>query len=358
MSQERPFVSVIMPVRNEGSFIERSLGAVVSQDYPTDRFEVLVVDGESTDDTVALITRLASGTSIPVRILPNPKRIAPAALNLGIAEAKGEIVVRVDGHCVVPGDFVSRNVRALGDSDVGCVGGPIVTLGEGWVSRAIATAMSSSFGVGNSTFRTMSDDSLPEAGDPTAEEEQIEVDTVPFPAFRRAVLETAGPFDEELVRNQDDEYSFRLRKLGYRVLLLPTLQSRYFGRASIRKMVRQYYQYGVYKVRVLQRHPRQMKLRHFVPPAFAATIVAASLSAFVSFWPLAALALLYGSANLAASLHTAASRRDWLALPLLPLLFAGLHLSYGFGFLWGLVRFAGGWFRSPISTTPEARHAR
>ncbi len=247
------------------------------------------------------------------------------------------MVIRVDGHCEVAPDYVARCVEALerngaGEGALLGVGGPIETIGETWMARAIAAAMSSVFGVGGSAFRVG-----------TARER--DVDTVAFPAYPRATLDAVGPFDEELVRNQDDEYNFRLREMGGRVVLCPEIRSVYHGRGTIRSLWRQYFQYGMWKVRVMQKHPRQMQPRQFVPALFVLALLGSLVAALVLpvFW--IAFTLVAGTylvTDLAASIAVAA-RRGWSMLPVLPLVFAALHFGYGTGFLWGLVRFAGRW---------------
>lgn len=326
-----PFVSVIMPVRNEGAFIEQSLGAVLAQDWPSEHIEVLVVDGRSDDDTRARVARLAElHPEATVEIVDNPRQIAATALNLGIGKAKGEVIARVDGHCVIDRGYIRRGVEVLAsDAGVGCVGGPLETVGEGPWAEAIAAAMSSRFGVGNSTFRV---------GSTTARD----VDTVAFPVFRRAALEAAGPFDEELVRNQDDEYSYRLRKLGWRVRLDPGLAARYFSRARPGRLARQYFEYGFWKVRVLQKHPAQMSVRQFVPPTFVLALLGGI--ALVP-WSAVPLVLLVSAYLVGVGAAAATCGRRPAVAARLPLVFPLLHLAYGSGFCLGLVRFLGRWGR-------------
>ncbi len=332
-----PFVSVVMPVRNEGAAIERSLTSVLAQDYPADRLEVLVADGRSTDDTRERILRLATGRANVV-LVDNPGRIVATGLNAALDLAKGEIVVRVDGHCEIAPDYVRRAVAHLADGELAGVGGPIETVGENPVADAIAIAMSSRFGVGGSAFRV-------------GRAEHSLVDTVAFPAYPRRVIDEAGPFDEELVRNQDDEYNYRLRKAGGKLLLAPDVRSRYFSRANLRSLWRQYRQYGYWKVRVLQKHPRQMSARQFAPPLLVTTLIAAVLATLIPTsrgfgWPLlVGVAGAYLAANLVASCLGAA-RHGWRHFPVLVMAYAFLHLGYGLGFLQGLVRFAGR-FRNP-----------
>lgn len=329
-------VTIVMPVRNEVDFIERSVGAVLAQDWPTDRLEVIVADGMSTDGSLAVLEKMTKAHP-NLRVIDNPAGIVAPGLNRAIASATGEVVIRVDGHCEVASDYVARSVEALeriglGDGALLGVGGPIQTVGGTWVARAIAAAMSSVFGVGGSPFRV-------------GTREEREVDTVAFPAYPRATLAAVGPFDEELVRNQDDEYNFRLRELGGRVVLCPEIRSVYHGRGTLRSLWRQYFQYGMWKVRVMQKHPRQMQPRQFVPGLFVAAQLGSLVAALVLpvFWIACILvAGTYLVTDLAASIAVAA-RRGWSMLPVLPLVFAALHFGYGTGFLWGLVRFAGRW---------------
>jgi glycosyltransferase involved in cell wall biosynthesis len=325
----RPFVSVVMPVRNEAAYIERALAAVIAQDYPPDRLEILVADGLSTDGTRERVAAAARARP-NLRLLDSPGRTAPCGLNVGVRAARGEIVVRVDGHCEIERDYVSRCVAHLEAGDGDAVGGSVETIGEDRLADTIAAAMSSPFGVGGSAFRTVRGRTLL-------------VDTVPFPAYTRAILDRVGPFDEELVRNQDDEYNARLRKLGGRVLLAADVRSRYYSRGSWRGLWRQYFQYGYWKVRVLQKHPRQMKLRHFVPAAFVGALALCGVLAF--FWKPAAFAGLgllgfYALAVAAASLR-AFREHGARVFPGLPLAFVILHVAYGAGFWAGLAKFGG-----------------
>ena len=324
-----PLVSVIMPVRDEAAYIERSLGSVLAQDYPAGRLEILVVDGMSRDGTREYVAA-AQAARPTLRLLDNPRGIVPPGLNIGIAQARGDIIVRVDGHCEIAPDYVRRCVEHLLVDGVEAVGGPIETIGETDEAQAIALAMSSWFGVGGSAFRTIND-------------RPMLVETVAFPAYTRETLHRLGPFDEELVRNQDDEYNYLLLKSGGRILLSPDIRSRYYSRGNLRKLWRQYYQYGFWKVRVMQKHPRQMRWRQFVLPVFVAALLGSSLFALFLRpfrYLLAIILVLYATANLGASLSL--GRAHGLRhVPRLLLIHPILHLSYGLGFLAGLWHFAG-----------------
>jgi succinoglycan biosynthesis protein ExoA len=327
-------------VRNEAAFIKRSVGAVLDQDYPQDRLEVIVADGMSTDGTRQVLADLQQHHR-RLYVVDNPGMIVSTGLNRTLHASLGDVIIRIDGHCEIARDYVRRCVDHLRSGDVEAVGGPIQTVGETDEAQTIAVAMSSRFGVGGSAFRT-----LPK-GTTTA-------DTIAFPAYTRRVVEQAGRFDEELVRNQDDEYNYRLRALGVRLLLAPDIQSRYYSRSSLRSLWRQYFQYGYWKVRVMQKHPRQMQPRQFAPPVFVAALGLTAAAALVfppARWALAAILVAYSAANLAAS-AAEVRRHGGRMLPLLPVVFATLHVSYGCGFLVGLLKFRRRWTDSRWSSAP------
>lgn len=334
-----PFVSIIMPVHNEEKFIKRSLRALLEQTYPRDKIEIVIADGMSTDSTREIIGFVASTTDIPIKIVDNPKQIAPSGLNCAIEAAEGEIIVRVDGHCEIEPEYLANCVGLLREGRAEGVGGPIETIGETLKARAIAIAMSSTFGVGGSAFRTIND-------------REMYTDTVAFPGYTRKIIERVGMFNEELVRNQDDEYNYRIRKFGGRILLSPTIRSRYYSRSTLMSLWRQYFQYGYWKVRVLQMHPRQMSIRQFVPFLFVfAVICLTGLSMISTYgqWGLAALIGSYIVVNIAASV-LAAWRGAWL-IPLVSLSFSILHVSYGLGFALGLVSFWKNWNRPALDVS-------
>ncbi len=327
-----PFVSVVMPVRNERAYIERSLGAVLDQDYPAELMEIIVADGMSDDGTREILQQMAARDE-RVTVIDNPKKTAPCALNLATARTRGDVVIRVDGHCQPALDFVSRNVRHLLEDGVDGSGGCLVTVGETEEARAIAVAMSSRFGVGGVAFRTARDVSML-------------ADTIPFPAYARQIIELAGPYDEEMTKNQDDEYNYRIRKLGGKLLLSSDVKSVYYSRATVGSLARQYYGYGLFKPKVLRKHPRQMKARQFVPALFVAGLgVTLLLSPFsrVARRTFIATVLAYAGASGAVSLRTAAET-ELRHARYLPAAFAALHFSYGAGFLIGLAQLLG---RSP-----------
>ena len=342
ISMKTPLISIILPVRNEENFINNSIEAILTQDYPSEQISIIIVDGMSIDGT-RLIVQEYQAQNPNIILLDNPFFIAPIGLNIALQQVKGEIIIRVDGHCVIAPDYISKCVEHIQKYSVDGVGGPMQSIGESPMASVIALGMSSLFGVGNSFFRT-------------TQGKTMLVDSVPFPAYTRQIIEKVGLYDEELVRNQDDEYNYRIREAGGKVLLASDVKSKYFSRGSLKKLWKQYFQYGYWKVRVLQKHPRQMSLRQFVPPTFVASLILTFvLALFIPvFWIIfTGIAGVYLLANLLASILTAA-KKGWRHLLLLPLVFAILHISYGLGFLVGLVKFANRW-NDKIGKVPQGK---
>lgn len=326
---ERPLVSIIIPCRNEVDRIEACLDSLLRGSYPGDRLEMIVADGMSDDGTRERVARFAASHPA-VRMLDNPRRITPTALNLAIASARGDVLMRVDAHNSYPDNYVAALVDWLQRSGADNVGGVCVTVpsGPGVMSRAIAVALSHPAGVGNSHFRI-------------GVSEPRWVDTVPFGCYRRDVFERIGLFDEELVRNQDDELNTRLIRAGGRILLVPDVVSTYHARDSLRKLWRMYYQYGYFKPLVARKVGGVFTWRQLVPPLFVSSLIAAVVLALVipaSAPLLALLAGLYAIALL--GVGATVFRRHGFAVALavcaaVPV----LHFSYGFGFLRGVLDF-------------------
>lgn len=325
-------VSVIMPIRNEANFIEASLLAVLTQHYPHELLEVLIADGQSDDGTRQAIVDVAkSHPEVRLTVIDNPGRIVPIGFSFALAEARGDVIVRVDGHTIVAPDYVSECVAALQRSGADNVGGRMQAVGQNRFGEAAALATSTPFGVGGGRFHYS--------------EREEWVDTVYMGAWPRQVFDRIGPFDEEQVRNQDDEFNYRLLEQNGRILLSPKIKSLYYTRSTPGSLWRQYYQYGYWKVRVMQKHPRQMRPRQFAPAVFVATLsltLALAPFAVTGRWG-AALALGgYAGANVVASVLAVRSA-NWRLAPLVAPAFAILHVGYGLGFLVGLARFWNRW---------------
>lgn len=312
-----PFVSVIIAVRNEAAFIARSLGAILAQDYPADRMEILLADGESEDDTLHIARSLPGGER--VRILANPQRIQSAGLNLLIREALGEYIVRVDGHTILAPDYVRQCVAALQATEAEVVGGPMRPVGTTLMGRAIAAAGRSRFAV------------------PTAFhvcEDACYTDTVYMGAWPREVLARMGGYDERLRVNEDYELNYRIRDAGGRVYLSPAITSSYFGRQTLGELARQYMAYGRGKTLTLRKHPASLRPRQTIAPLFVLFLalgipVCAALPVAIAPW----LALLgvYALCNIAFSVATT-SRGARASAGRIALAFLTIHLAWGAGF--------------------------
>ena len=323
-----PFISIIMPIRDEAGFIEQSLKAVLKQDYAHERMEVVIVDGMSEDGTRKIVQRIISELkdhSPRLFFLDNPSHVVPIALNIGLRQAQGEIIMRIDGHCEIAPDYVRRCVELFQNIKADCVGGVMKTIGKTFIAQSVALAQSSFFGVGGVAFRT-------------GRKIPGYVDTVAFGAYQRGVFERIGNFDEELVRNQDDEFNFRLIKSGGKIWLDPAIRSTYYSRANLRSLWRQYFQYGFWKVRVIQKRGAIPSLRHIVPLLFVLGILGSLLISIVTRKHLFSLTIIgsYIIINICMSIWE--SRKNCKTIVLLPISFFIIHFSYGIGFLFGLWR--------------------
>ncbi len=325
-----PMVTVIVPCRNERRHIGPCLDSILTNDYPKERIEILVVDGMSDDGTGDVVAEYASHDP-SVRLVPNPSRIKPSALNRGIAAARGGIIVIMDAHSLYPSDYLSGLVGWLERTGADNVGGAVVTLpaDDSAIAKGIALALSHPFGIGNARFRLG-------VQEPTA------VDTVPFGCFRREVFDRIGLFDEELVRNQDDEFNARLLRAGGRIVLVPGIVVRYHARGSLAKLARMYFQYGWFKPFVVFKIGQVPTWRQLVPPVFLLAL--ASGLALAPIWPPPgyAAAGIGGSYVVTAAVVAAgAMRREGIGSGLALLaVFPVLHFSYGLGYLYGLARLA------------------
>ncbi len=316
-----------MPIRNEADFIERAIKSILNNDYPAEKMEILVVDGMSDDGTREIVRKLSQADG-RIRILDNPRRIVPTAMNIGLKAAKGELFIRIDGHAEIPRDFITRSVQCLAEHpDAWVVGGPIRTVADTYTGRSIAAAMCSPIGVGNSRFRLADFEGW--------------VDTLAFGTHHKWVVDKIGYFDDELVRNQDDEFNLRIILAGGKIWMSKAIQSTYFSRGSLCRLWRQYFQYGFWRIRTLQKHKRPAGVRQIVPLVFVLSLLFFGLAGL--FWRpflalLAAEIILYVLA-LAIGALDVGRRSGWQYAPAAPLVFALLHFGYGSGSLWGTVRF-------------------
>lgn len=335
-----PFISVIVPTYNEERSIDECVSSMLAQDYPRERMEWFFVDGESTDATTSLLCGYRESYPELIKIINNPHRTVPFAMNLGIRAARGEYIIRLDAHAAYAPDYFSSCVRVLERTGADNVGGVIETRARTDMGRSIAKMLSSPFGVGNSTFRTGGRDGY--------------VDTVPFGAFRREVFERVGLYDERLTRNQDSELNYRIIKNGGRIYLSHEIRLAYYCRDTLRGITKMAYQNGKWNIITSRLCPGSMRLRHFVPCIFllsliclpAAAGIFAVLSPFIggvlSAW-LSGLAgaalglelLAYLALDCLFSARAASDVREFLRLLYLHPAF---HICYGAGSLAGILK--------------------
>jgi glycosyltransferase involved in cell wall biosynthesis len=326
--QEIPFVSIIMPVRNEADFIEQAVQSVLDNDYPAKSMEVLIVDGMSDDGTREKIEKL-SQTDSRIKLLDNPRRIVPVAMNIGIKAAGGDVFVRIDGHAEIPKDFIKKSIECLKEHPNAWVaGGYIKTVAGNYIGRAIASAMCSPIGVGNARFRTG--------------EYNGWVDTLAFGMYHKWVVDKVGYFDEELVRNQDDEFNLRIILAGGKICMSKSIHSTYFSRTSLGKLWRQYFQYGFWRIRTFQKHRRPATLRQLVPLLFVLSILLLGMAGFLCriFWFLLETEMILYVLGLFVGASIVGCQSGWRFAPIAPLIFMILHFAYGLGSIWGIIRFS------------------
>jgi glycosyltransferase involved in cell wall biosynthesis len=321
-----PFVSVIIPCRNEKRFISECLSSVSAQDYPQDKIEVLIVDGMSEDGTRDIIENHVEKDK-RIILLDNIERIVPTALNIGIKNARGSIIIRMDAHNIYGKDYISNCIRYLYEYKADNVGGIWITKpgSDTIIARSIALALSHPFGVGNAYYRIGS-------------QEPRFVDTVPFGCYRREVFQKVGLFDEDLVRNQDDEFNMRLIKNGGKILLAPEIISYYYARNSLAKLARMYFQYGYFKPLVVRKVGGVLTWRQLIPSLFVGSLIA-TYTLSIIFKPFLWVFLLVLSLYLAADLvfsFQLSMKKGLKYFSILPIVFSTLHLSYGIGYLKGI----------------------
>ena len=323
-----PSVSVVIPCFNEQRFISSVLKNLARQ-YDLGDYEIIVVDGMSTDRTRQIIEEFASSNSkLRIRTIDNPARNIPTALNLGIAAAAGEVIVRMDAHSVPTDGYVKRCVEQLNSGSISVVGMPwrITSGADSLTARAIALAVGHRFGIGDAQYRLQVDSARL-------------VDTVPFGAFKKSLWTDLGGYNEELLANEDYDFNYRVRKGGGQILLDPAEHCEYYARVTFRELAKQYARYGHWKAQMIKLHPRSIRVRHLVAPAFVLALLGFGVLSIWSGYALAAFSLILGIyliCSVLVAVVLAAKSRDWKLVPFVVGAFLCLHLAWGLSFLKGL----------------------
>jgi len=319
-------VSFVVPVRNEEENIHASLQSLVDQSYPIADCEIIVIDGRSSDRTREIIEELVLENP-QIRCLENPSAIVPTAMNAGIRASRGEVIIRADGHTVYPRDYAENCVRYLEQTRADNVGGPCVTVpaDESFSAKLVAAVLSSPFGVGNSRFRTSSEEGL--------------VDTVPFGAFRRELFERIGMYNEKLVRNQDNEFNARIRNAGGKIYLTPALTTRYHPVKRFSELLRNAFKTSRWHVFTLRENKEAMGLRHLAPAVFLILLLLLFPAVFLNVYAkafLPAMLCVYLLTGFFFSLRKS-GRGNLLVALVQPFASFCFHVAYGSGTLFGLI---------------------
>lgn len=311
---DTPKIAIVCPVLNEFPFIENLVKSFTADSIPK---EIYFVDAGSTDGSRELIEKL-SKTFSQVKLIDNPEKHVSEGFNKVYKISTSKYISLLGAHAIYPDKFFENALRYLESNECDVVGGPLVQYGKTETGKIIAKCMSHRFGVGNTEFRT-------------SKEKQY-VQSVAFATYKREIFEKAGLFDTEVIKNQDDEFHYRIHALGYKILMVPEMECGYYVRDSISSLFKQYYWYGFYKPLVFKKVKKSVRLRHLIPPIFAAY--------FLTFIPLVFLSkifmvpffiYLFAAIFFAFNLEIAFHKK-----PIALIVFFTLHFSYGLGFLIGL----------------------
>jgi len=307
-------ISIIIPTLNEIEHIEKLIDSISSQDNVSK--EIFIVDGGSDDGTQQKVRQISQSNPY-IKLIENPERFVSHGFNRAYRETTSKYISLIGAHSIYPNNYFYTCIKAIQSGECDVAGGFLLQIGKNNIGKAIARVMSSQFGVGNTEFRTIP--------------RRMYVDSVAFAIYDRRVFDKIGLFDEELIRNQDDEFHYRLTKAGFKILMLPELEITYIVRSSLKSLFNQYYQYGLYKPLVFIKVNSGMRLRHLIPPLFVLYLFSLPLSFWQSWWLIpfvsyCLMALYFGFRGSA----------SWEVRLLTPIFFPVLHVAYGLGFLKGI----------------------
>ena len=320
-------LSVIVPIYQEEKYISKCIDSMLSQDYPKDDLEIILVDGMSKDRTREIVATYTAKYPF-IRMIDNPDRIAPCAMNRGIKEAKGDVIMRLDAHVYYPKNYFSLLVEKLnelpGAENVGALCNTL-PVNDNITAQSIAAVLSSSFGMGNSHFRVGAD-------------KEMEVDTVPFGCFHRSIFDKVGLYDEELVRNQDDELNARIIKAGGKIYLIPQLVCEYYARDTAKKVYKMFYQYGVFKPLVNKKLGSPATVRQFFPLFFVLGLLVGPVVCLflpVLWWAYFAVIMLWFILATSFSLKDSKNLKRILTQNWI---YFVVHFGYGWGYIVGIYK--------------------
>lgn len=327
LANSRPLVSITIPCRNEIKYINHLLNSIIGCDYDKYLIEVFVVDGMSDDGTRELIQSDFLSKYSYIKILDNPNKKTPFAFNIGIKESRGDIIIILGARHIISSNYISGVVQCLLENqEIGCVGGIVKHVYENEISRVISLAMASPFGIGFKNFRSIKNDAF--------------VDTIGSPAFRKPIFDEIGYFDERLTRNQDDDFSYRIKKAGYKIFMKANISIQYTVRANLYNLFKQYRQYGYWKVFVNKKHKTVTTLRQLFPILFLSSITMLILLSFFSSKFIYVLLFEISSYLTLNLFFSSIGNGSNLRIILMQMYTCFvLHISYGLGYLEGFIDF-------------------
>lgn len=335
MNAENIKVSVVIPVLNEEKYIVGLMDSIMKQDYDKSVLEIILVDGNSDDNTVSIINEYIKEHNI-FKLLNNPERTVQHALNIGMKAAKGKYIVRMDAHATYANDYISKCIEYLEKTDAVNVGGPMIAKGNTPIQRAVAAAYHSSFALGGGKFHQADFEGY--------------ADTVFLGAFKKETLEKLNYYDPNLPRSEDDDLNFRLNEQGYKVYITPEIKSVYYPRSDYVSLFKQYFEYGEWKVAVIRKHHKPARISHLIPCVFVIFLILGLILSII--FPLfiggtvgKLIPIIYGTVcsvyliidavvsltNKSLNNFSDRLRLFWVHIV--------LHISYGLGFIKGIFRF-------------------
>ena len=321
----KPLVSIIVPMFNEERYIKTLIDSINDQNYPRDKIEIAIVDGQSTDGSRQLVQKLAASDN-RIKLLNNPRRKTPAALNIGVKASNGEIVIILGAHSTVHKDFVKKNVETMQKRSVVCTGGRIINMGHTFLQRLVGTAMSTRFGMGSAPYRYS--------------KKAKNVDTVMYGAYARKLFDEVGYFEEQRIISEDAEFNWRVRKAGYDIIFNPEIISYYYPRDTFGKLIKQFFRYGILRVNVLKKHRTGLNTFHILPPLYVLLLALLLIGGIFNtslYLVAAGIVLIHFLAGVISGIVNI-REKFVVAVALLPLVYMCMHISWGLGFFYGLFK--------------------
>ena len=322
-SKKKYSFSIVIPTYNEQDNIANCLDSIFNQNYDKSLVDVVFVDGHSSDNTISKIKDYQQKFT-NISLLENPVKKTPTSLNIGIKQAKGEIIIILGAHASLNPDFIFFNNKYLNEKNVKVTGGTQINIGFNFVQKAIAAAMENPFAMGSAPYRW-------------SKKEQF-VDTVVYAAYKRELFEEIGYFEENFAISEDAELNWRIRKAGHKIFFSPNIKSYYHPRRTIAKFIQQMFRYGILRVHMFKKHKSAVKITHIIPPVFVVTLVTISILTLATVLDpifLAAVLISYFLVNLL-SVLLKSTKENLLFVPLVSFLIFLLHFSWGLGFIVGL----------------------